>query len=221
MEPDKLFVAYNALDTDIQFFLKQTLRDLDCFRNKHGLENKKVIIFAGRLVPEKRADHVIRAMKKVIQTVPDAHLIVVGDGPERKKLEYLVEEIGVKNCCSLIGEIYNEEILARYFLISRAAVMPAYAGLAIQHAFAYAVPVILGDIRDSHGPEAKLVVNGGTGLYFKDSDINGLAAAIMEILENDSLYQHLSHNAFQVITEKHNKQKMADGIIQAIRWALK
>src|SRR5690606_4339309 len=52
-----------------------------------GVQREPIVLFVGRLVPQKGCDLLLRAMRTVQQRVPEARLIVIGDGPERGRLE--------------------------------------------------------------------------------------------------------------------------------------
>ena len=114
--------------------------------------------------------------------------------------------------------MHDEEELAKYFLCSSVAVMPAAAGLTIQHAFGYGLPIIIGDDMTSHGPEVELVVDGVTGIFCRDGDYLDFAKAIYRLLTDDNLHKQMSINAYEIIKSKYNIKNMADGFSRAIRY---
>lgn len=220
--PEKLFVAYNALDTDASAAARAraTPEALAAFQARHGLRGKKVVIFVGRLVPHRRLDVLIQAMNEVVKTLPEAHAVIIGSGPAQPALEKLTADLGLGSHVTFPGLLYDEDELARYFLSSRVGVAPASAGLFIQHAFGYGVPVILGDDMISHGPEAELVVDGETGLYVRDGDVVGLARAVCRVLGDDNLHRSFSSRASMCIAGKYNVQSMARGFLKAILYCV-
>ncbi len=56
-------------------------------RRDLGLADRRVIVCVSRLVPRKGQDVLLRALPAVLRSVPDAALLIVGDGPDRKRLE--------------------------------------------------------------------------------------------------------------------------------------
>jgi glycosyltransferase involved in cell wall biosynthesis len=222
MDPRKLFVAYNALDTEQLAVVKARFDSaaVEEFRRRHGLVGKQVVMYTGRLQERKKPEVLVYAMQHVIRTVPQAHAVIVGDGPMRPRLQGLVDELGLKDHVTLAGAVFDEEVLAGYFLCSRAAVMPAAAGLSVQHAFGYGVPIILGDDRVSHGPEAELVQDGETGLYCRDDHARDFATAICRLLQDDELHERMSRRGQALIRERHNIEKMAEGLLSAVRYVL-
>lgn len=70
-------------------------------------EFKQTVLMVGRLTPEKNFDLALRVFKDVIRTHPWAGLFIVGDGPERKKLERKVLFHGLKANVKFLGELAN------------------------------------------------------------------------------------------------------------------
>ncbi len=145
LAPEKLFIAYNALDTRRSKAIRDGISsgDLERFRKENDLIDKKIVLFSGRLQERKKPEILVQAMQKIIHSVPDALAIIVGDGEMRRDLERLIKDLELESCVRLLGAVYDEEIMARYLLCSSVAVMPANAGLAIQHAFDYGVSVVV------------------------------------------------------------------------------
>jgi glycosyltransferase involved in cell wall biosynthesis len=223
IRPCKLFVAYNALDTDLIGDIKKKLNAniIENFIKERNLFNKKIIIFCGRLFCDCKKPHIlIKAMKQVVAEVPEAYAVIIGDGPDKESLIKLAYQLQLSQNILFAGAIHNEECLARYFSLSKVAVMPAAAGLFIQHAFGYGVPIVVGDNIVNHGPEFELVNDGVNGIVCKDEDVMSFAVAICKLLKNESLQQRMSQNAVKPITEKYNVQRMAKGFFDAVEFCL-
>ncbi len=220
---DKLFVAYNALDTETASAIRERMTEkaLESFRKERGLKTKNVVLYSGRLLPNKKPDLLVRALKKAASQIPDLQAVIIGEGPMRKQLEQLIEELGVGDIVTLTGAIYDEETMAKFFLSSRAMVIPAGVGLAVMHAFSYGLPVITGDNMRTHNPEAEILVDGVTGIYCKDGDEESFADAICCLLTDEHLYERLSKNAFEVIEKKHNMANMAAGFFDAVSYCMR
>ena len=220
MPPEKLFVAYNAVDTDAVTEMKKqvTAESLAAFRQEWKLEGKKVVVYIGRLLAYKKPDVAIRAMASVVEQIPQAHLVMIGDGPMREELDQLITELELSDHVTLTGTLPGEENVAKLHMCSKVGVMPACAGLGIQHAFGYGLPMIVGDNLADHPPEIELVVEGVTGMYCRDGDPEHFAQAICRLLTNDEERKRLGTNALGVIEEKYNMQRMARGLLDAIRY---
>ena len=219
----KLFVAYNALDTQTQIKIRESIgyKELDAFLKKEGLKGKKIVAYLGRLISIKKPEIFIEAIARAYAQESSVVGVLIGDGPQRNELEQLTRKLGLP--CDVIrftGEVYNEHILAQYLKISSAVVLPAAAGLAIQHAAVYGVPLILGDIAHNHLPEQEIVVEGKTGLWCPEGDLDGFSSAILRLVNDPEYRAMLSANLQREIDEKYNVERMAQGFIDAVQYCL-
>ena len=72
-------------------------------RNGDYSEKDKVIVFIGTLFEFSGLDGFIREFPRVIEKVPEAKLLIVGDGPQRQKLEKIIAELGLKSRVTITG----------------------------------------------------------------------------------------------------------------------
>ena len=171
-----------GIDTD--HFSPQDAREL---RNELGLTEKKVIVSVGRLVHRKGQDVLIEAMPAIIKDVPEAHILMIGEGPYRSYLENRVKALGIQERVTFIGRIQYAD-LPRYICVGDLFVMPSrsrLAGLEVEglgivylEASACGLPVIAGD--SGGAPDA--VIEGETGLVVDGTSKSDVAAAVVELL---------------------------------------
>jgi phosphatidylinositol alpha-1,6-mannosyltransferase len=171
-----------GIDTD--HFSPQDAREL---RNQLGLTEKKVIVSVGRLVHRKGQDVLIEAMPAIIKDVPEAHILMIGEGPYRSYLENRVKALGIQGRVTFIGRIQYAD-LPRYICVGDLFVMPSrsrLAGLEVEglgivylEASACGLPVIAGD--SGGAPDA--VLEGETGLVVDGTQKTEVAAAVIELL---------------------------------------
>src|SRR6185312_3156142 len=83
-------------------------------RQRLDLVGRRVVVCVSRLVPRKGQDTLIKAMPSIVRAVPDAMLLVVGDGPYRGDLDRLVDEVGVRRAVRFTGGVPWAELPA-YF----------------------------------------------------------------------------------------------------------
>ena len=151
-----------------------------------GLENKKIIISVGRLVHRKGQDKLIEAMPQILQKVPNAHLLLVGEGPYRSHLEKLANKLSMNHNITFAGRIlYNN--LPSYLSAADLFAMPSrsrFFGLEVEglgivylEASACGIPVVAG--KSGGAPDA--VIEGVTGLCVDGTDINQIANAVLDI----------------------------------------
>ena len=171
-----------GIDTD--HFSPQDAREL---RNELGLTEKKVIVSVGRLVHRKGQDVLIEAMPAIIKDVPEAHILMIGEGPYRSYLENRVKALGLQERVTFIGRIQYAD-LPQYICAGDLFVMPSrsrLAGLEVEglgivylEASACGLPVIAGN--SGGAPDA--VLKEETGLVVDGTQKTDVAAAVVQLL---------------------------------------
>jgi phosphatidylinositol alpha-1,6-mannosyltransferase len=151
-----------------------------------GLENKKIIISVGRLVHRKGQDKLIEALPSVLRKIPNAHLLIVGEGPYKSHLEKLVNKLSLTENITFVGRILYDK-LPSYLSAADLFVMPSrsrFFGLEVEglgivylEASACGIPVVAGN--SGGAPDA--VLDGVTGLCVDGTDVNQIAQAVIEI----------------------------------------
>jgi phosphatidylinositol alpha-1,6-mannosyltransferase len=104
-------------------------QDASELRRELGLTDKQVIVSVGRLVHRKGQDVLIEAMPSIIKEVPEAHILMIGEGPYRSYLETRVKTLGLQERVTFIGRIQYAE-LPRYICAGDLFVMPSRSRLA-------------------------------------------------------------------------------------------
>jgi glycosyltransferase involved in cell wall biosynthesis len=175
-------------------------------RGRPIVERARRVLFVGRLVEKKGCEFLIRAFTKVQALLPDARLVIVGDGPLRRPLERLVEELGVyAHFCGVLsnGEVRNELQLARVFCLPSVTAQNGDAeGLPIVllEAQASGVPVVT----SARGGATEAVREGITGFAFPERNIDALAARLVELLTNETIAASIATAGPSFISEKFN-----------------
>lgn len=157
-------------------------------REAHGVVDRPLVVCVSRLVPRKGQDVLIRAMGRVRSRVPDAALLIVGEGPYRKALETLAAD-SPPGAVMFAGEV-PERDLPRYYRAGDVFAMPCRtrrAGLEVEgwgnvfiEAAACGRPVIAGD----SGGAREALVDGVTGLLVDGSNVGAVADAVASLLED-------------------------------------
>lgn len=145
---------------------------------RHG---QPQLLAVGRLTADKGFDQVIALFRRVRDRFPDAALTIIGDGPERTRLQALAEE-QPPGAVRMTGALYDEADLAPHFLGADLFVLPGAAGLSVNHALAYALPVIAFARSQSgprHHPEIEYVVNGVTGILVDQPTLDAMADTLI------------------------------------------
>ena len=148
---------------------------------KPHYKSKPYVLYFGRLSDEKGILTLLHAMKDL----PQAHLHVVGDGPQEPQLRSFVQEHGLKNI-SFLGKKSGGE-LARLVQEARMIVVPSEwydnSPLVIYEAMAYGKPVIATRL----GGMPELIIEGETGLLFDAGNAEQLAEKIRHLWDRPEL----------------------------------
>jgi len=175
----RLHVIYNSLDYPAQQRERQlvTRAELVELRKKVvGTDTLPIAICTTRLMPVRRLDLLIDAAAKLKQQGKEIALLIVGDGPERAKLQAHATNAGVR--CTFYGACYDEAVLSRLIMMSNCMVAPGKVGLTSLHALAYGTPVVTHNNHANQMPEWEAIMPGRTGTLFTDGDTDDLARAI-------------------------------------------
>ena len=173
-----------GIDTD-HFFPT----DASILRRSLGLEDKKVIVSVGRLVHRKGQDYLIQSMPLILHQVPNAHLLLVGQGPYLEHLQKLVKEHGLESSVTFIGRVDYKE-LPQYLCVGDIFAMPSRSrlmgleveglGIVYLEASSCGLPVLAGN--SGGAPDA--VKQSETGLVVNGTDEKQIASAAIELLNN-------------------------------------
>jgi len=153
---------------------------------------QKRIIFVGRFDPVKGLDNLLRAMNSVGKVLPDAQLILVGDGKERKNLESLADSLGIRDSVDFPGRL-NGEKKTEYLCQADLFVLPSISegfGIVILEAMACGLPVVATRV----GGVPDLVEDGVNGYLVESRDFQEMAKKIILLLQNPTLHHQIATN---------------------------
>jgi glycosyltransferase involved in cell wall biosynthesis len=207
-------VVPNGVDLDV--FLHQD-HNFDGFKIKQRLGLKasdKVIISASRLVPKNGLEDLIKAMS---QLPNNTHLLLAGEGPLKKPLTLLVQNLELKERVHFLGSVEHKD-LAKYFWASDIFCRPSLSeglGVAFLEAMAASLPVVATKV----GGIPDFLQDGETGLFCKVKDPKDIAKQINRVLEDDSLAMRLSKNGRELVKERYSWDQVSvemNKLIQSI-----
>ncbi|MFE5123955.1 glycosyltransferase family 4 protein [Streptomyces sp. NPDC056669] len=154
----------------------------------------KWVVAAGRLAPVKRYDLLIRAFAKVSAARPDWRLRIYGGGAQHAKLRALIDQLGLYNNVFLMGPA--NPLDPEWAKGSIAAVTSSLEsfGMTIVEAMRCGLPVVSTDC--PHGP-AEIIDNGVDGRLVPTGDTDAIAAALLDLINNDELRQQMGQAALK------------------------
>jgi phosphatidylinositol alpha-1,6-mannosyltransferase len=189
---------------DVEHFIPT---DATVLRNSLGLSDKKVIVSVGRLVHRKGQDHLIEAMPEILKSIPQAHLLLVGEGPYREHLQTLVKKYNLEASVTFIGRIQYKD-LPSYICVGDIFAMPSRSrlmgleveglGIVYLEASSCGLPVLAGD--SGGAPDA--LVQNETGLVVNGTDDQQIAKAAIKLLTNIELSKKMGLAGRQWIIDK-------------------
>jgi glycosyltransferase involved in cell wall biosynthesis len=152
------------------------------------------VIHLGRLIDEKRVDVLVRAIARVADRSPGVRCLIVGDGPERERLESLVSALGVAASVRFLGAVPDDRIPA-LLRASRMLALPSQRegyGIVVAEAKAAGIVPIVARGLLTAAPD--LVRDEVDGLVF-DGSVEALAAAIRRLLQQPRTRERLARAA--------------------------
>ncbi|MFY1614724.1 glycosyltransferase family 4 protein [Micromonospora sp. WMMD736] len=165
-------------------------------RDRYGLTGRPVVVCVSRLVPRKGQDVLLRSLPLVRRSVPDASLLIVGDGPDRVRLEKQANEAGLGDAVVFTGAVESEQLPAHY-AAGDVFAMPCRTrragqdieglGIVYLEASATGLPVVAGN--SGGAPDA--VREGETGYVVDGRDPNAVAERLVTLLTDRSLAKRL------------------------------
>ncbi len=151
---------------------------------RYGLQDKKVIMTFGRLASEERYkgfDEVLEVLPELARDIPTIAYMIIGDGPDRSRLETKAENLGIRERVVFTGYIPEEE-KADHYRLADAYVMPSHGegfGIVYLEAMACGIPVVAS--RLDGGRDA--LKNGELGILTDPDDPQELRNAIRQALK--------------------------------------
>jgi glycosyltransferase involved in cell wall biosynthesis len=174
---------------------------------------ERSILFVGRLIERKGVSHLIRALGAVRQHTP-ARLVVIGDGPERPRLEHLARDVGVAAHVEFRGRVSDDELRQAY-AAADVFVLPSVLdarqdteglGVVLLEAMNYAVPVIASEI----GGITDIVQHERTGLLVPPGNEVALGSALSRVLTDSVLAHTLGEAGRQHLREAFSWSHIVD-----------
>jgi len=166
------------------------------------------IMTASRLVVYKRVDLVVQAVALLRDRHPDLRLRIIGQGPERSRLESLAREVGVDDRVEFLGFVPSHDDVMREIATASVFVSASEIegfGISVVEAAAVNVPFVITDI-----PVFREVTRDGTGgLLFRRGDASDLANQIDRLLV-DSALRAACHKEAASLVEAYEWDALAD-----------
>jgi len=166
--------------------------DTNKIKAKYNLTDKPILLFVGRLDPEKHIDEIVQAVAIAVKMI-DFNFVIVGKGVKKLALEQLAEKLNIKEKVIFTGFVPDEELpyfykLSHCFAIASTAELLSLATL---QAMASGLPIIA----VKAGALVELVKDKENGFLYKAGDISDMAIHIINIFSNNKCYNQMSQQS--------------------------
>jgi glycosyltransferase involved in cell wall biosynthesis len=171
-----------------------------------GDARQPFILATGRLVPQKGFDLLLHAFARVAARFPEWRVFIAGDGPERERLAGLREELGLGGRVELLGIVRDIEAwMGRASLVVQPSRFEGFPNVVLE-SMGMGAAVISADC--PAGP-ADLIADGVNGRLVPVEDVEALARAMGELMDDGALRASLGSEAVKVRERFHQERIMA------------
>ncbi len=190
----RVTVIPNAVD--IERFSVETIRDQGLI-DELGLSGKTVLGFIGSFYAYEGLGLLLKSLPQILSMVPNTKVLLVGGGPQQQELDSLVAEMGLGDTVVFTGRVPHDVVKNYYHLVD----IFVYPRLSMRltelvtplkplEAMAQGKLVLASDV----GGHKELIQDGYNGRLFKAGNIDALAQAVVDLVEQKELWGTLKAN---------------------------
>lgn len=191
---------WTGVDTKV---FRPGIEDSD-LRDRYGIVGRPVLFSPRGLWPDYRIHVLIRALPEILRFLPQAQLVISGNPspfPDYvRSLHTEVEQMGLEGQVIFAGSVPQEQVVQLYALADVVLSVPISDSrpASIFEAMACGVPLIVSDLPSIR----EIVRDGETGLVVPVDDPAAVAAAVLRLLSDDRLHQHIVERAGAFVREQ-------------------
>jgi glycosyltransferase involved in cell wall biosynthesis len=203
---EKLTVVHEGVEIPARLTVEQK----QAARARWGISHDAPLLgCVGVLSPDKGQEWLIRALVSVRQEIPDAKLLIAGDGPCRKRLETLAKELGVGDAVIFAG--FVSEVETVYAALDVFLLPSFFEALnnSLLAAMAYEIP----SIAFNRGALEEIIEHGRSGLLVSGPNVSEVSNAIIRLLREVDFARQLGERGRKRIEQHFSADKMVDGMI--------
>ena len=178
-------------------------------RRQLGLPDDPFLVgWVGRMTAVKRTDLVVRVLRRLVDRGVDAHLLLVGDGPDRDGLERYAHDLGVIRRCLFLG--YQEDV-ARYYEAMDALLLPSVnegTPVSVIESLAAGRPAVATRV----GGTPDVVRDGVDGFLVDSDDADDLAARLAELAADPARRARMGASGRERVLERYAVDRLVDDV---------
>jgi glycosyltransferase involved in cell wall biosynthesis len=190
--------------------------DVQSLRTQLGIVNdERIVLTVGRLSREKAHIDLLAAFKLLREIRPDisCKLIIVGEGPERERLEAAARAYGLTDRVIFTGQIRDVQL---FYAAADAFVLPSHSEgspNAVLEAMAANLPIVATSV----GGVPEIVKNNESALLVPVQDPDAMAAALVRILTDENLADRLTRNSAALIVSRFTPEQYVRSLTELFR----
>jgi glycosyltransferase involved in cell wall biosynthesis len=209
--PEHVSVVHNSVDPNWASSYRQP-QSASALRKQLGIApTAKVILLVGRFSSEKDHQTLLNAVAdmRARRELPAVHLCLVGDGPERARVQEAIRSLGLEQASTLTGQVPSAE---PYYGIADIAVLSSRtegSPNALLEAMAAGVPVVATTV----GGIPEIVTDGESALLVPPGDRASMARALATLVADDLLAQKLAQRSRERVLAHYTPEVRAANLI--------
>ena len=183
---------------------------------RSSLSSAPTIAFAGRLVREKGVDVLLRAFALLKSRLPEAKLVICGDGPDRKRIENLILELNLPDDVSMRGFLPTRQVVEtfrRSWVVAVPSVWEEPFGHVGIEAMMNGIPIVASKI----GGLAEIVEDGRTGFVVPPNDSEALSSALLKIAGDRQMAETMGRAAHERAMARFSEEELVRRFVNVYR----
>lgn len=177
------------------------------------LSRPPIVAFAGRLVPEKGVDVLLRAFAKVAAKVTEARLLLAGEGPEWERLNRLIAELKLSSSVFMLGHLSVQE-MERRFDVAWVQAVPARWEEPFGNVAVEAMMRGTAVVASAAGGLPEIVHDGHTGFLVPPNNVDALAQSLLRLLRDRGLAEQMGRAGREIALARFAQESHVDRLVR-------
>ena len=216
LKKENVYLIYNGVDAN-SFSPEGVGDELGAFKYNLGLDTSPVIGSVSRLSPVKGLNYLLLAMKDILKELPEAKLLLVGEGPSKRHLMELARKLGIEKNVFFASSTTDTRRFLDIIDVFVFYSLEEGLGLSLLEAMACGKPCVASNV----GGVSSIIEDGVTGILVPPKDTHTLKSAIIKVLKNAPLKERLALNGKKVIKNKFSLDNMVVEVINVYKKSCK
>jgi len=205
---EKVRVIRNGVDC--QRFVPSDAARIELRRELGVSRETPLVGIVAALRSEKNHTMLVRAAAEIRKQHPDAHWVIIGDGPERDAIENVANELGIADRIHLLGTRHDTDKLVAALDIFTLCSLNEASPVSILEALACQVPVVATDV----GSVGESIIDGQTGFLIQSEDVQAMADRVSKLLAAPERRRSMGKSGRQLVLKTGSLDSMVDGYQQ-------